>query len=379
MIYFDNAATSKYKPQSVIDAVVFAMNNFGNASRGIYSETLDAERLIYMTRQKIAKLFNVSNARNVVFTKNATESLNIAINGILTKEDHVITTVCEHNSVLRPLNYLKSNGLEIDYIGIDELGNLKIDDVHKFLKNNTKALIVNHSSNVTGNISDIKKLGEFCKENNLSFIVDASQTAGAFEIDMKSMNIDVLCCTGHKSLLAPQGLGLLCVDEKIYIRPFVVGGTGINTYNEFQPDRMPTRLEAGTLNSHTIAGLNASLDYLEENGIENLTKKALDLSNYFYENIKNLEGIKIYGDFSKMKAPIVSLNIGDEDSGKIGEILSSEYNIATRTGAHCAPLLHKAFGTVEQGMVRFSFSHSNTFEEVDLAINAIKNIINSRR
>lgn len=380
MIYFDNAATTKQKPQEVIDAVVFAMNNFGNASRGIYSETLDAERVIYGTRKKISKFFNVGNARNVVFTKNATESLNIAINGLFLNNHHVISTVCEHNSVLRPLNYLKSKGLEVDYIDIDEFGNLKLDNLKSLLKENTRALIVTHASNVTGNINDIQKLGNFCKDYNLIFMVDASQTAGAFNIDMKAMNIDVLCCTGHKSLLAPQGIGILCADEGVYINPFIVGGTGINTYNEFQPDKMPTRLEAGTLNSHAIAGLNASLDYLNENGVENLTEKSIKLSNYFYENIKDLQDIKIYGDFSKkLKAPIVSINIGDEDSGKIGEILSGEYNIATRTGAHCAPLLHRAFGTVEQGMVRFSFSHSNTQEEVDMAINAIKNIINLRR
>lgn len=379
MIYFDNAATTKQKPKSVIDSVIFALNNFGNASRGIYSETLDAERTIYITRQKISKLFNVGNPRNVVFTKNATESLNIAINGILTENDHIITTVCEHNSVLRPLNYLKLKGLEVDYIDIDNFGNLKLENLHKMLKRNSKALIVTHASNVTGNINDLKKLGNFCRENGLIFIVDASQTAGAFEIDMKDNFIDVLCCTGHKSLLAPQGVGILCIKEDLYIRPLTSGGTGINTYNELQPDKMPTRLECGTLNSHSIAGLNASLDYLNENGIENLTNKAISISNYFYENIKDLDEIKLYGDFSKLKAPIVSLNIGDEDSGKIGGILSSEYNIATRTGAHCAPLLHRAFGTVEQGMIRFSFSHSNTFEEVDLAINAIKNIINKRR
>lgn len=379
MIYFDNAATTKQKPKSVIDSVIFALNNFGNASRGIYSETLDAERTIYITRQKISKLFNVGNPRNVVFTKNATESLNIAINGILTENDHIITTVCEHNSVLRPLNYLKLKGLEVDYIDIDNFGNLKLENLHKMLKRNSKALIVTHASNVTGNINDLKNLGNFCRENSLIFIVDASQTAGAFEIDMKDNFIDVLCCTGHKSLLAPQGVGILCVKEDLYIRPLTSGGTGINTYNELQPDKMPTRLECGTLNSHSIAGLNASLDYLNENGIENLTNKAISISNYFYENIKDLDEIKLYGDFSKLKAPIVSLNIGDEDSGKIGGILSSEYNIATRTGAHCAPLLHRAFGTVEQGMIRFSFSHSNTFEEVDLAINAIKNIINKRR
>lgn len=379
MIYFDNAATTKKKPQQVIDAMVFALNNFGNSSRGIYSETLDADRLIYSTRKKLASFFNLKNSRNVVFTKNATEALNIAIFGTINPSDHIITTVMEHNSVLRPINYLKREGLEVTYIGIDNLGNLKIDDIEKNIRENTKAIIVNHASNVTGAINDIEKIGKICKKYNLIFIVDASQSAGAIKIDMEKMNIGILCFTGHKSLYGPQGTGGLCVKNEIYIKPFIVGGTGIHSYDEFQPDKMPTRLETGTLNSHSIAGLNAGIDYILENGMENLTKKSTDLANYFYNEIKDLENIKIYGDFSKTKSPIVSINIGDEDSGVIGEILSSNYGIAIRSGAHCAPLLHRAFGTIEQGMVRFSFSHKNTYEELDFGINAIKNIINLRR
>lgn len=377
MIYFDNAATTKKKPKEVIDAVCYALENFGNSSRGVYDESLSADRVVYDTRKKIAKMFGVSNFCNVVFTKNSTESLNISINGLLTDKDHVITSVTEHNSVLRPLNYLKEKGLEVDYIGIDEKGVLKISEIEKFIKKNTKAIILNHASNVTGNINDIEKVSKICKKHNLIFIVDASQTAGAFEIDMDKMNIDVLCFTAHKSLYAPQGLGLLCVKENVYIKPFIVGGTGMHSFDPFQPDKMPTRLEAGTLNSHAIAGLNASIDYILKHKMKNLTKKANDIAKYFYENIKDIEGVKIYGDFlQESRCPIVSINLKDTDSAVVSKILSFDYGISTRSGIHCAPLIHKAFSTLNQGMVRFSFSYTNTYDEVNVAINAIKNILN---
>lgn len=378
MIYFDNAATTKYKPKQVIDAVVFALENYGNSSRGVYGESLSADRVIYETRKKIAKMFNVGNARQVCFSKNSTESLNIAINGIISGNDHVITTVTEHNSVLRPLNYLKEKGTFIDYVRVDENGVLKISEIENLIRPNTKAIVLNHASNVTGNIVDLKQVGKICKKYKLIFIVDASQTAGAFEINMNEMNIDALCFTGHKSMYGPQGVGCLLVKDNIYIRPFIVGGSGTHSYDEFQPDKMPTRLEAGTLNSHGIAGLNASIDYILENKMENLTKKAIDIAKYFYEEVKKIDGVKIYGDFSsEYRSPIVSINLKDMDSSEVSSILSSEYEISTRPGVHCAPLIHKAMGTVEQGMVRFSFSHTNSYEEVDVAINAIKNILNS--
>lgn len=377
MIYFDNASTTKNKPKEVIDAVLFALKNFGNSSRGAYDESLNADRVIYETRRKLAKMFSVGNARQVVFTKNSTESLNIAINGIVDENDHIITSFTEHNSVLRPINYMKKKGVKVDYIDVDKFGVLNVFNIEKLIKENTKAIILNHASNVTGNIVDLKIVGEVCKKYNLIFIVDASQTAGAFKIDMQDMNIDVLCFTGHKSMYAPQGVGVLCVKEHVYIKPFVVGGTGMNSYDEFQPDKMPTRLEAGTLNSHSIAGLNASIDYILKNKMENLTKKSLELSRYFYDNIKLIDGVKIYGDFSsEYRAPIVSINLKDMDSSEVSSILSEKYNISTRPGVHCAPLIHKALGTVNQGMVRFSFSHTNTYEQVDRAINAIKNILN---
>lgn len=380
MIYFDNAATTKNKPAEVIDAVVNAMKNFGNSSRGVHEESLSADRIVFETRKKLAKMFNVGNSRQVVFTKNATESLNIAINGLFLENDHIITSVAEHNSVLRPINYLKEKGVEVSYIGVSENGVINFDEIPALIKANTKAIVITHASNVTGNITDLKKYGDFCRNNNLLFVVDASQTAGAFNIDMKEMNIDVLCFTGHKSMLGPQGTGALCVREEVYIRPFMVGGSGTHSYDEFQPDKMPTRLEAGTLNSHGIAGLHASIDYILRNKMENLTNKALEFARRFYDGVTKFPEVKVYGDFeTDLRAPIVSLNISDMDSSEVSNILYEEYKISTRPGAHCAPLIHKALGTVEQGMVRFSFSHSNTFDEVELAINAIKKIIDDRR
>lgn len=376
MIYLDNAATTKVKPKEVVDAVVFALTNFGNSSRGVYGESLSADRVIYETRKKLAKMFNVGNARQVAFSKNSTESLNIAINGLTDEKSHIITSVMEHNSVLRPLNYMKLKGAEVDYVPVNEYGVLKKELIEKMIKENTRAVILTHASNVTGNINDLKFVGDVCKRNNLLFIVDASQTAGAFDIDMKEMNIDVLCFTGHKSLYAPQGVGVLCVKENIYIKPLLVGGSGTHSYDEFQPDKMPTRLEAGTLNSHCIAGLNASIDYILKKGMRNLTFSALDLAKYFYDEIRTIDAIKIYGDFSNWyRAPIVAFNISDMDSSEVSNILSTKYNIATRPGAHCAPLIHKSLGTVNQGMVRFSFSHTNTYEEVKEAINAVKDIV----
>ncbi len=377
MIYFDNAATSMHKPQEVTDAVVFALNHFGNASRGVYDESLQADRLIYDARSEIAELFNAGNPRQVAFSKNSTESLNIAIFGTLSPEDHVITSVSEHNSVLRPLNYLEDRGMQLSFLPIDDKGRIQIDKIPSLIQKNTKAIVITHASNVSGNITDLYAVSEFCKKYDLMLIVDGSQTAGSIEIDMQSMGIDILCFTGHKSLMGPQGIGGLCVNESTYIRPFIVGGTGIHSYDKFQPDKMPTRLESGTINS--IAGLFAAVKYLKEKNIITLHKKALEVSQYFYSKLSEFEGIKFYGDYSaKNRAAIVSFNIGNMDSALIGKSLISDHNISTRVGTHCAPLLHIAFGTDKQGMVRFSFSHNNTFEEVDIAVEALKNIINTK-
>lgn len=374
MIYLDNAATTMKKPQCVIDAVVNAMTHIGNAGRGANEAALDASRIIYDTREKISDLFNLKNPSRVAFTCNSTESLNTAIKGVLTSSDHAITTSLEHNSVLRPLYELESKGMELSVVECDENGNINYDDFEKLIQKNTKAIVCTHASNLVGNLLDVKKIGEIAKKHNLVFIVDASQSAGVFPIDMQDMNIDILCFTGHKGLLGPQGTGGLCVRENINVKPLKVGGSGINTFSKTQPESMPTILEAGTLNGHAIAGLNAALDYLKEEGIENIQKCEEELMFRFYNGIKDIKDIKIYGNFENKRAAIVAFNVGDIDSAAFSDELSLYHDISTRPGAHCAPLMHKAMNTVDQGAVRFSFSHYNTEEEIDTAINAVKEI-----
>lgn len=375
MIYMDNAATTMHKPQEVIDAVVSAMSSMGNAGRGASEAALSASRIIYDTREGLAKLFGAENARQIAFTSNSTESLNIAIKGILNPGDHVITTVLEHNSVLRPLYEMEKKGTELSVIGCNEKGMPDIAAMKAAIKENTKMIICTNGSNLTGNYVDVEVIGKMAHKHGLIFAVDASQTAGVFPIDVQKMDIDILCFTGHKGLLGPQGTGGIYVKEGIQIRPLKTGGSGIQTYSKEHPVQMPTALEAGTLNGHGIAGLHAALGYLEKTGIDNIRKKEEDLMWRFYNGVKDVPGVKIYGDYSqKERCAIVTLNIGDYDSSEVSDELLMEYDISTRSGGHCAPLMHEALGTVEQGAVRFSFSHYNTEEEVDTAIRAIREL-----
>lgn len=376
MIYLDNAATTLKKPQAVMDAVVLAMNTAGNASRGAHGSALSASRTVYNTRVKLAEFFGCSRPDHVVFTANSTEALNIAINGVLSQGDHVITTDLEHNSVLRPLYRLEDAGIiSLDFVRADSQGRIDIRDFLRLIRPDTRAIVCTHASNLTGNMVDIRAVGQIAKKNNILFIVDASQTAGAVPINMETMGIDILCFTGHKGLMGPQGTGGLCVREGIEIRPWKVGGSGVWSYDRRQPEEMPTRLEAGTLNSHGIAGLSASLDYLKEVGVEQIAGKEIALARRFYEGVQSIEGVTVYGDFSTWeRTAIVTLNIRDWQSAITADELAETYNIATRPGAHCAPRMHQALGTVDQGAVRFSFSWFNTEEEVDAAIAAVREL-----
>lgn len=375
MIYMDNAATTMRKPKEVAEAVVNAMNSMGNAGRGANEASLSAARVIYETRELLADFFGAENPKQIVFTNNSTESLNIAIKGILNSGDHVITTMLEHNSVLRPLYEMEEKGIELSIIKSDTKGKISYQEMEGAIRSNTKAIICTHGSNLTGNMIDIEKVGKIAKNHGLLFVVDASQTAGVYPIDVQKMNIDLLCFTGHKSLLGPQGTGGLYVREGVQVRPLKTGGSGVQTYSKTHPAEMPTALEAGTLNGHGIAGLHAALLYLKEEGIEAIRKKELEYMWQFYHGVENIPNVKVYGDFeTEKRCPIVTLNIGDYDSSEVSDELLVEYGISTRPGAHCAPLMHEALGTVEQGAVRFSFSHYNTKEEVEIAIRAIKEL-----
>ena len=373
MIYLDNAATTRVKPKEVVEAVAEALTTLGNAERGTHSASLGASRTVFSTRMKLAKFFNAEGPSNIVFTMNATESLNIAIKGILEKGDAVITTCLEHNSVLRPLYQLRDEGVELSFVSADKLGRPNYEEYESLIKPNTKAIISTAGSNLTGNLVDIKRVGEIAKRHGLIFVVDASQVAGVFPIDVKELNIDILCFTGHKGLLGPQGTGGLYVRDGVEVKPYLSGGTGVQTYNEHQPTEMPTRLEAGTLNGHGLAGLDAAIDYINEYGMQTIHDKEMSLMWRFYNGVKDIEGVKIYGDFDvKDRCPIVSINLSDYESGAVSDELANRFEIATRPGGHCAPLMHKALGTVDQGAVRFSFSHFNTEEEVDTAVNAVR-------
>ena len=396
MIYLDNGATTLHKPEQVIDAVVNAMRTQGNASRGAHGATLSASRVVYDARVKIAKFFNFDKPSNVIFTCNSTEALNIAINGVVKEGDKVVSTDTEHNSVLRPLYHLqKVRHIDLQFVKADTNGILSIDDFEKIIDDKTKVVVINHISNLTGNVNDIKKISEITHRHNAILIVDGSQSAGTRKVDVKELGIDIYCFTGHKGLYGPQGTGGLLVKEGIEIDAWKRGGSGVKTYEEDQPLEYPIRLEAGTLNSHGIAGLSAAIDFLNETGADSIEKKEKELTKYFYNEVTKIDGVKIYGDFSWIggsnvganadtvgassasplgHAAIVSLNVKDYDSGEVSDALSNDYGIATRPGAHCAPRLHIALGTKHQGAVRFSFSYFTTKEELDIAIKALKEI-----
>ena len=372
MIYLDNAATTLHKPQQVIDAVVHAMQSMGNCARGTHEEALDAARTVYDARVRLALLFGCPRVDHVAFTANSTEALNIAINGLIGPGDHVISTDLEHNSVLRPLYRLEAeHGAELSFVPADKLGNVDYADFERLMKPNTRAVVCTNASNLTGTVLDIERIAKTAHSHGALVIVDASQTAGCWPIDMKKMGIDVLCFTGHKGLMGPQGTGGICVKEGIEIRPFKVGGSGVQSYSRTHPAEYPTRLEAGTLNGHGIAGLGAAAKFISETGVENIHAKERSLMLRFYEGVKDIEGVTVYGDFKKDKTAIVALNIRDYESGEVSYELSQGYGIATRPGAHCAPRMHKALGTAEVGAVRFSFSFYNTEEEIDEAVRAV--------
>ncbi len=375
MIYFDNAATTLQKPVEVIEAVQKALLTLGNAGRGAHAPTLQAARTVYDTRVKLAKLFNIANPAQIAFTCNATEALNIAIQGLFKADDHIISSEVEHNSVLRPLYLQESAGVEVSFLPMDACGRIDYATLESKVQANTKAIVINHASNVTGNVNDLRKLSAVAKKHNLLLVVDASQTAGILPIDVQAMGIDVLCFTGHKGLLGPQGTGGIYVGENVKLSSFKVGGSGVHSFDKVHPQMMPTLLEAGTLNGHGIAGLNAAVDFLLETGVDKVHAQEMKLMKHFVEGIKNLPKVKLYGDFdSEERVAIVSLNIGEMDAGIVSDILWEEYGICVRAGAHCAPLIHKHFGTEKQGVVRFSFGYFNTLKEVDVAIKAIKEI-----
>ena len=374
MIYLDNAATTMHKPQMVIDAVTQAMCSLGNAGRGATSGALDAARTIHGCRAKLARLLGCPRADHVCFTPNSTAALNMAINGVVRPGDRVVTTVLEHNSVLRPLNRMAAEqDVTVEHAGCDANGVLDYDELERLVTPGTRAVVVTHASNVTGNAVDVARVAAMAHAVGALVIVDASQSAGTAKIDMQAMGLDIVCFTGHKGLMGPQGTGGLAVAEGVDVAPWAMGGTGVHSFDTLQPLEWPTRLEAGTLNGHGIAGLAAGLDFIEtQGGVEAIAAHERALADRFLAGVREIPGITLYGAFDQpTRSAIVSLNVGDVDSAEISDALMQGWGIATRPGAHCAPLMHHALGTERQGVVRFSFGYFNTVEEVDTVIDAV--------
>ena len=371
--YFDNSATSSPKPDSVYDVVDYSIRELnGNPGRAGYRKSLEISREIFKVREIIADFFNVEDSLNIAFTANATESLNFAIKGTIKENSHVITTNFEHNSVLRPLFSLRDEkNVELTFVNTWE-------EIEKEIKENTKAIVVNHISNVNGTIQNIKEIGKICKKKNILFIVDASQSGGYTKIDMQENSIDILCITGHKSLFGIQGIGAICLNTSntIYkIKPLLEGGTGSFSKYERQPLEMPELLESGTLNTPGIISLGAGIEYIKSQGIENIEKHENLLIEKFIIEIEKLERVKVYKSITKKQGPVVSLNIENVDSGELASILDEEFGIMVRPGFHCAPRAHKTIGTYETGTVRFSFGYFNSEDDIDYIVESLKKIL----
>jgi cysteine desulfurase family protein len=363
------------KPECVVQAVCDAMCALGNPGRSVHAGAMSASRIVYNARAALAELFHAESPERIAFTANSTQALNTAIKGLLHPGDHVITTALGHNSDLRPLYELEDQGLELTIVPTDEKGRLCYEDFEAAVRPNTKAIVCTHGSNLTGNLVDIERAGAISREKGLLLIVDASQTAGVFPIDVQKMQIDILCFTGHKGLMGPQGTGGIYVREGIHLCPLISGGSGVQTYLRSHPPQMPTALEAGTLNAHGIAGLLAAVNYIKATGMDTIREKEQQLMLAFYQKVSAIPGITVYGDFSDSnRCAIVTLNVRDYDSGEVSDVLAEQYGIATRPGAHCAPRMHEALGTVRQGAVRFSFSHYNTMEEINIAVSALREL-----
>jgi cysteine desulfurase family protein len=380
-IYLDNACTSFPKPRRVSDAVYEYMTRIGsNINRGCYMDAYSAEEMVFDTRQLLCELFHGQDLKNVVFTKNVTESLNVILRGFLRPGDHVLVSSMEHNAVMRPLVQLQAAGVRFSRIPCGGDGSLQTAGMEAFLEENTKALVLTHASNVCGTMMPIKEAGAFCRKHGLAFIVDSAQTAGVFPVDMEECSIDALAFTGHKGLLGPQGTGgfLLKEDMIRQVAPLICGGTGSLSHTEETPSFMPDRYEAGTMNLPGIAGLHESLLFLKETGTDRIRRHELLLTEQFLKGLQKLEEkkrIRIIGKKdTENRTGVVSIQTLSMDQAEASALLEERYGILTRVGLHCAPSAHKTLGTYPEGTIRFSFGFYNTQEDVDTALEALDDL-----
>lgn len=375
-IYFDNAATSWPKPDSVIDAMNDFNRNVGsNPGRSGHKKSIESGRILFDTRELIADLFYIPDPLRIVYTSNITHSLNLAIRGILNPGDHVITTSMEHNSVMRPIRELENNGVELTVIQNTPEGLLYPEQIEKAIKNNTRMILMTHASNVTGTVMPVGEIGGIAAAHGIIFCVDAAQSAGVLDINAPEMNIDLLCFTGHKSLLGPMGTGGVYIRKGLekYMRPIFCGGTGSRSEHEIQPDFMPDKFESGTLNVIGIAGLAAGITFINNTGMEVIRNREDELTSMFLDGILNVKGLKVYGPSAdSIRTSVVAFNFERINASDASQIFEDEYGILSRPGLHCAPSAHKTIGSFPDGTNRFSFSYFNTEQEIKTSIEAVR-------
>ncbi|SHK57235.1 cysteine desulfurase family protein [Clostridium cavendishii DSM 21758] len=379
-IYFDNAATSFPKPQEVVSAINQTLTCFGgNSGRGFSSFTMDSNRIIYNCRHKLCDFFNFNIEENVIFSNNITTALNILLLSIVKPDWHIISTSMEHNSVLRPLFKLREDlNIDLSIVNADSTGLISIDKIKSKIQDNTKLIILSHSSNLVGTIQPIKELGQICKDKDIFLILDTAQTAGVIDIDMKDLNVSALAFTGHKSLLGPQGIGgfLISDDLERISKPVLVGGTGSDSHSTITPNFMPDKFECGTLNTPGISGLSAGIDFISKEGLNTIREKEEFLCDEAMKVLLDFDKIKLYGPTNvALKTSTIAFNIDGFDASQIGFYLDKEFNIVTRTGLHCAPLAHKTIGTFPNGTVRISLGYFNTVSEIKYFKECINKII----
>lgn len=376
-IYLDNAATSFPKPKEVATAVYdFMVNNGTSSGRGSYKKAMQSDYIVYECRKLIGKLFNFDNPKKVVLTSNVTDSLNIAMRGILKENDHVITSSLEHNAVWRCLKTLERDiNIKIDTVECSKDGITNPQDIKKYIKKDTALIVFTQASNVLGTIQPIREIGAIAREHNIPFLVDSAQSAGAMKIDVKEDNIDILAFTGHKSLLGPMGTGGLIINTDIDIKPLKAGGTGGDSAYEYQPDYYPNHLESGTSNVSGIAGLREAIKFLNKEGIENIHNKEKELTKYALEKLETVKDIEIYGpkDCEKMLS-VISFNIKYKRPEDVGSILDQKYDIMLRAGLHCAPTAHSVIGTKDRGTLRIGLGYFNKKEDIDKLVEALNNL-----
>ena len=378
-IYFDNGSTSFPKAPGVGDAIRDIIEHGAyNINRGGYEGAYEVADMVLTTREQLCRLFHFSESRNVVFTPSITYSLNYVIKGLLKPGDHVIVSSMEHNGMMRPLVQMAHQGVTFDAAQADRDGVLDPQKVEDLIRPNTRAVMMLHASNLCGTMLAIGQGSEICARHGLIFVVDTAQTAGVFPIDMEKMHIDALCFTGHKGLRGPQGVGGMLLRDELcsQMTPLISGGTGSRSDSEEVPDFMPDRFESGTMNLPGIAGLHRALTYLEEYGIENIARQELAICQRFIDGALTLPDTRVVGKLDTQdRAAIVSLDFQKMDNAEVSFLLDNQYGVMTRCGLHCAPRAHKSLGTFPQGTVRFSFSHHNTPEEVDICIEGLRKIL----